>query len=84
VLDINLPGSMNGRELFLRITAEKPEVARRVLFITADTLNFESQRFLETMNCPSLEKPFLISNFLEAIELLAKKPFRAQHSPLNT
>ncbi len=84
VLDINLPGAMNGRELFLRITAEKPEVAKRVLFITADTLNFETQRFLETVNCPSLEKPFLISNFLDAMELLAKKPFRPQHSPLNT
>ena len=84
VLDINLPGNMNGRELFQRITAEKPEIARRVLFITADTLNFETQRFLEVLDCPSLEKPFLISDFLEAMELLVKKPFRAQHSPLNT
>ncbi len=84
VLDINLPGTMNGRELFLRITAEKPEVAKRVLFITADTLNFETHRFLETIDCPSLEKPFLISDFLAAMELLVKKPFRAQHSPLNT
>ncbi len=83
VLDIRLLGAMNGRELYLRIAAEKPELAKRILFITADTLNFETQRFLETVNCPSLEKPFLISNFLEAMELLAKKPFRAQHSPLN-
>ena len=84
VLDINLPGSMNGRELFLRITAEKPEVAKRAIFITADTLNFETQRFLETVDCPSLEKPFLISDFLAVMELLVKKPFRTQHSPLNT
>ncbi len=84
VLDINLPGSMNGRELFLRIVAEKPEATKRVLFITADTLNFETQRFLETVDCPSLEKPFLISDFLDAMELLVKKRFRAQHSRLNT
>jgi signal transduction histidine kinase len=84
VLDINLPGAMNGRELYLRLTAEKPDTATRVLFITADTLNFETHRFLETVNCPSLEKPFLISDFLAAMELLVKKPLRAQHSPLNT
>jgi len=83
VLDIHLPGAMNGKELFVRIAEEKPEIAKRVLFITADTLSFDTQRFLETVNCPSLEKPFLISSFLDALELLAKKPFRTQHSPLN-
>jgi DNA-binding response OmpR family regulator len=84
VLDINLLGAMNGRELYMRIVAEKPEMAKRVIFITADTLNFETHRFLETVDCPSLEKPFLISDFLAAMELLVKKPFLAQHSPLNT
>ncbi len=67
VIDIYMPGSMNGRELFQRLRAQIPGVSRKVLFITGDTLNYETQRFLQTEGVSYLEKPFLMQDFQEAL-----------------
>ncbi len=77
VLDIQLPGSMNGRDLFREIRAAWPELARHAMFITADTINYETRRFLDTTGMPYLEKPFLVSEFMREVADIvatARKP----------
>jgi PAS domain S-box-containing protein len=68
VLDVQLPGDLTGPQLFQYIRGARPELVGRSLFITADTMNFETRRFLQETGCPHLEKPFLVTQFLKRVE----------------
>ncbi|MHB8520097.1 MAG: response regulator [Limisphaerales bacterium] len=48
---------MNGKEFFLAATRLKPELARRIIFLTGDVMHEESQTFLELAGAPHLSKP---------------------------
>lgn len=73
VLDIQLPGDMKGPQLFEYLQASYPELAQHTMFITADTMNFETRRFLDRVKRPSMEKPFLVHDFVTAIGRLVEK-----------
>lgn len=68
VLDVQLPGEVNGATLFRAIQQKQPELARRTLFITADTMNFQTRQFLDQTQRPVLEKPFLVTDFLAQLD----------------
>jgi len=70
VLDVLLPEDLGGPELYQIMLGTKPELAKRTLFITADTMNFETRRFLEQVKRPCLEKPFLVSSFVRRVDEL--------------
>jgi PAS domain S-box-containing protein len=67
VLDVLLPGDLGGRELYQLIKGSKPAMAASTLFITADTMKYETRRFLSEVERPHMEKPFLVSEFEEKI-----------------
>lgn len=54
--DLNMPG-IGGRGLYEAILRTRPELARRVGFITGDTMSPQVGSFLETAARPFLEKP---------------------------
>jgi len=56
-LDLQLPG-MDGRQLFDRIVAIRPELARRTIIITGDTQSTAVREFLTSFGLMVLEKPF--------------------------
>ncbi len=68
VLDVLLPGRYGGREIYHFLKTEKHELAERALFITADTMNYETRHFLDQVSRPYMEKPFLISEFAAQVE----------------
>lgn len=70
VLDVQLPGELSGPQLFQYLRGACPDVVRRTLFITADTMNFETRKFLEESGRPSMEKPFLVSQLVRRVVLL--------------
>jgi len=70
VLDILLPDGFGGEELFQYLQGANPKLADRALFITADTMNLETRQLLDRVNRPYLEKPFLISIFVEKVTQL--------------
>ena len=72
VLDLRMP-VMDGRELFQRLLREKPDLAERVLFLTADTLSPSARNFLEGVGQPYISKPFTIDELREKIEVLMKE-----------
>jgi PAS domain S-box-containing protein len=74
VFDVQLPGVLGGPELYEQVLREQPELAARTLFITADTMNFETQRFLNRVQRPSMEKPFLVSEFVARMERMLDEP----------
>ena len=70
VLDIQLPGAIGGQRLLKLVEESHPDLARRAIVITADTLNYETHRFLQSLKCPHHEKPFMISDLLKSLELV--------------
>ncbi len=73
VSDIRMPG-LDGPSLWERIVAEHPRLARRVLFVTGDTLSGSVAAFLAKSGAPCVEKPFRPEQIRAAIELLLAPP----------
>lgn len=74
VLDVLLPDELGGRELYQIMLGANPALAERTMFITADTMNYETRHFLEEAKCPHMEKPFLVSDFIDTVEHLLETP----------
>ncbi|HSW05826.1 ATP-binding protein [Aquabacterium sp.] len=66
IFDLRMP-DMDGAELWRRIQALRPALARRMLIATGDTLSADAQAFLRNAECPSLEKPFSKADLLAAV-----------------
>ncbi len=66
VADIRMPG-MDGKELYAYILKNYPAVSKRMLFITGDTLNEETQLFLRETKTDAVSKPFKIDQFLAGL-----------------
>lgn len=57
LMDLRMPG-MNGMELYGEISTRWPIMAHRVLFITGDTSDLNTQQFLASHSLPFISKPF--------------------------
>jgi CheY-like chemotaxis protein len=64
--DIRMP-RLNGMAFYRAIARWKPQLLRRVVFITGDILGPETQAFLAQADAPVLEKPFKIQDVLSMI-----------------
>ena len=58
---------MDGQEFYRAAIALRPELAPRIIFITGDSMNDETLRFLCTTGAPWLLKPFRLASVEEAI-----------------
>jgi CheY-like chemotaxis protein len=54
--DLRMP-DLDGATFYGRLLLQQPALARRVIFLTGDTLNAESMAFLERSGQPWLPKP---------------------------
>ncbi len=55
-LDLRMPGG-SGQLLYTRLAAEFPDVAERVIFVTGDIADPQTQKFLAASRRPVLTKP---------------------------
>ena len=60
VCDLRMP-RLGGREMYEALAVEHPEVARRVIFATGDTVRGDTLHFLESLGRPFLHKPFTLA-----------------------
>jgi two-component system NtrC family sensor kinase len=67
ITDFKMP-QMNGRELFQWIQEKRPQLARRIIFITGDTVSADTQSFFENNSNLYLAKPFKIEEVKEVIQ----------------
>ncbi len=65
--DFRMP-EMSGRDLFRWVKERKPQLARRMIFITGDTVSSETRSFFEINSSPYLAKPFKIEEVKEVIQ----------------
>lgn len=61
VSDFRMPG-MNGQQFYERVKESWPELASRIVFLTGDVANEETQTFLRSTGNPCLDKPFTLTS----------------------
>jgi two-component system NtrC family sensor kinase len=67
--DIKMPG-MDGAAFYRHVRERDPEQARRIIFITGDTVSPDTRMFLQSVANPVLSKPFKIGPLRDAIEAI--------------
>ena len=70
VTDLRMP-RVSGREFFETLAAEHPELVRRVVFSTGDTVRGDTLAFLERQGRPVLHKPFSLGDLRAALAAAA-------------
>ena len=71
VCDLKMP-RMDGRTFHKLLTASRPLLAARVIFVTGDLAGTDAEKFLEESGCRWLAKPFRLADLVRATrEVLA-------------
>ena len=74
ISDIRMPGAVNGAEVHDWIQKNRPELKSRIILISGDTANSETQTFLAQSGTPCIEKPFRVQQLMAAVEKTFGKP----------
>jgi CheY-like chemotaxis protein len=74
ISDIRMPGAVNGAEVHAWIQANRPELCARIILISGDTANSETQAFLAQSGTPCIEKPFRVQQLMSVVEKTFGKP----------
>jgi CheY-like chemotaxis protein len=74
ISDIRMPGSVNGAEVHAWIQRNRPELGARMILITGDTANSETQSLLARSGTPCIEKPFRVRQLMNVVEKTFGKP----------
>jgi len=68
VSDMRTPGGVSGADVHAWIAQHRPELARRIIFITGDIANEETVETLRKTGAPCVEKPFRVQQFISVVE----------------
>lgn len=74
ISDIRMPGSINGADVHDWIRKNRPELSKRLILISGDTANSETQSLLASSPTPCLEKPFRVQKLISIVEKTFGKP----------
>jgi DNA-binding NtrC family response regulator len=74
ISDIRMPGAVNGAEVHAWIQQHRPELSPRIILISGDTANSETQALLARSGTPFIEKPFRVQQLLTIVERTFGKP----------
>jgi signal transduction histidine kinase len=67
ITDMKMPG-MDGAAFYRQVRQQDPGQARRIIFITGDTVSPDTRAFLQKVTNPVLSKPFKIGPLRDAID----------------
>jgi DNA-binding response OmpR family regulator len=74
ISDIRMPGDINGADIHKWIQNNRPELCQRIILISGDTANSETQLLLSGSATPCIEKPFRVQQLLSTVEMTFGKP----------
>ncbi len=57
ITDLRMPNA-SGREFYEALQRDRPELIKRIVFSTGDTVRDDTLEFLEAQGRPCLQKPF--------------------------
>jgi DNA-binding response OmpR family regulator len=70
ITDLRMPG-LSGIELHARLERDRPELLRRLILSTGDSVSPEAAAFLRRADCPVLSKPFELAELRAMVERVA-------------
>jgi CheY-like chemotaxis protein len=68
VSDMRTPGGVDGADVYAWISANRPGLTSRLVFITGDVASEETAATLRRTGVPCVEKPFRVQQFISVIE----------------
>jgi CheY-like chemotaxis protein len=74
ISDIRMPGSVNGAEVHAWIQQNRPDLCTRIILISGDTANSDTQTLLKESGTPCIEKPFRVQQLITVVEKTFGKP----------
>jgi DNA-binding NtrC family response regulator len=74
ISDIRMPGDTNGADVHHWIQQNRPELGGRIILISGDTANSETQSLLNRSSTPCIEKPFRVQQLISTVEKTFGKP----------
>jgi DNA-binding NtrC family response regulator len=74
ISDIRMPGDVNGADVHHWIQHNRPELGDRIILISGDTANSETQSLLSDSATPCIEKPFRVQQLISTVEKTFGKP----------
>ena len=74
VSDMRTPGGVDGADVYAWISANRPDLISRLVFITGDVASDETAATLCRTGVPCVEKPFRVQQFLSVVEKTLGKP----------
>ncbi len=74
ISDIRMPGAVNGAEIHAWIQSNRPGLKSRIILISGDTANGETQALLANSGTPCIEKPFRVQQLISVVEKTFGKP----------
>ncbi len=83
ICDLRMP-KVGGREFFEMLRQDHPDVARRVVFATGDTVHGDALQFLESAGQPFLHKPFTLKELLKELRSVLSEVAGATPDPPST
>jgi len=74
ITDIRMPGKINGADVHKWIQKNQPQLGTRIILISGDTANKETQALLANSGTPCIEKPFRVQQLISMVEKTFGKP----------
>jgi two-component system NtrC family sensor kinase len=74
ISDMRTPGGVDGADVYNWLSANRPELARKLIFISGDIVNNETSTTLRMTAVPFVEKPFRVSQLISVVEQTIGKP----------
>ncbi len=74
ISDMRTPGDVDGADVHAWISANRPQLVSRIVFITGDIVNQDTAATLRRTGAPVIEKPFRVRDFLSVVETIFGKP----------
>jgi len=74
ISDIRMPGAVNGADVHDWIQKNRPELGSKIILISGDTANSETQALLARSGTPCIEKPFRAQQLISIVEKTFGKP----------
>jgi CheY-like chemotaxis protein len=74
ISDIRMPGAVNGAQVHAWIQRNRPELKTKIILISGDTANSETQALLAKSGTPCIEKPFRLKQLMSTVEKIFGKP----------
>jgi two-component system NtrC family sensor kinase len=67
ISDMRTPGGVSGQDVYRWIAQFRPDLAKRVIFITGDTVNQQTVQALQSTGVPFIEKPFRVQVLMDMV-----------------